>query len=85
VARHLPLDELAERNADGRRAEAGSICRPGFVADLNTRHAISRRASDGCNTLLTLSPSHVYNVDDASAGATVCCEAERSDASGGIT
>src|SRR5207302_8627243 len=83
--RDLALDEAAERDVHRRSAQAGAEGTPRLVADLDARHPIARGfCPRGCLPFaLSTSPTHVYVVDDAPDGATVCCEAERSDASGG--
>jgi hypothetical protein len=74
MARHLAFNQPAEGDAHWRRSESGSVGRPGFVADLDACHAIPRRPGALLGLVLSLSSaaSHVYTVNDASAGATVC-------------
>jgi hypothetical protein len=70
----LAFDQPAEGDAHWRCSESGSVGRPGFVADLDARHAIPRHPGALLCLVLSLSSasSHVYIVYDASAGETVC-------------
>jgi hypothetical protein len=74
MARDLAFDQPAESDAHWRRSKSGPVGRPGFVTDLNARHAIPRRSGTLLGLVFSLSSaaSHVYTVDDASAGETVC-------------
>ena len=66
VTGNLALDEPAERDTDRSRAEAGAIRTPHVVADLYSRHPITRSSGTFLCPLFTLSssPTHVYVVDD---------------------
>src|SRR5207253_1265919 len=80
--RDLALDEAAERDAHRRSAQTGAEGTPCLVADLDARHPIARGSCPRDCLLFALptSPTHVSVVDDAPDGATVCGEAERSEA-----
>lgn len=71
------LDEPPELDAHRRSAETGSESAPGFIADLDTRHAITRRMSPCLRLLLALPTTacHVYVVNgvaDTAHGVKLC-------------
>ena len=79
---HLSPHELAQGDAHWGRPEAGAVGGPDVIADLHPRHAVAWPCglSPGPFSTQLRSLAHVNAVYDASLGATVCCEAERSDA-----
>src|ERR1019366_1515707 len=64
------------------RSQVGAEGAPDLIADLHPRHAVASCSglSLGPLGLQSRPLAHVNAVYDASFDATVCCEAERSDA-----